>query len=469
MQSPSLSEALRLVQSGQNDAAIAVLQALSARAAPHEQAQVATLLGRLLVMANDIDGALDVLIPAWERARRVADPGPAALVGLGLVQALVAADRALHGLRVLVQARSYAELAGQQSFLAAAADLGNELLQRIPSSADAPTAESRAVRAHFRGLAHRATGNLPEMRTSLRAAWEAAADAEAHVRAEVGFDWVHRLVADGHPEWHTVRESARMAAALAGDSELAREFDSIAPPPEPDADDSGTLLERARRRVQAGDADEAMRLCEAQLADASASPGAQLAARCLLAEIRMSVGEPERAAAILAPAWVDAERSGNAQNTAMVGMLLGPVLVADGRTLPGLRVLMVVRHRCAADADVVQAVAEVAENFQRFLPAPETLADAERRALVRAALGLISHLRGDVAGALQHLAGAWEEVDEAGAVARAQVALDYSGTLRATGSDQWHAVHRAGRTAAMAAGDGTLVAMFDAVLPPAEA
>ncbi len=475
MATPSrLADALTYAQQGKNTEAQAVLVELLNTPGHREAPQAATLLGRLRLQNHDVDGALDALVPAWERARRGPDAAAAALVGLGLVQALVSADRALHGLRVLVQARRLAELAGNSPLLKACADLGNALLERIPSADDADGADSRATRRHLTGLAYRATGNLPEARESLRLAWNDSGTAHPAVRAEVGIDLVHRMQADGNTAWVPIRDAARQAAAQAEDADLVAQFDAIEAPPEaPDLPEDATELERARTAAQQGQTEAAMAACERVLADPEATPGEALAARLLLAELFLGADAADRAVAVLAPAWQAAEANPDMQQTAAVASLLGPALVADGRTLPGLRVLMVARHRAAEDADLVAHFQEIAASVRRHLPRPtadaHTTEQHERAALLHAAHGLLDWMDGEPNRARAEMSEAWVHAENAGPIARAQVALDYTGMLRAAGDAKWSAVHRVGRTCAMVVEDVGLIALFDAMSPPPEA
>lgn len=469
-----LARALTLAQSGAHAEAEAVLSTLCAEADHPEAPQAATLLGRLRLQHRDIDGALDVLVPAWERARRAADPAPAALVGLGLVQALIAADRALHGLRVLVVARRKAELSGNAPLVGAAADLGHALVERIPDPEDLADidatdhADAQATRRHLRSLAVRATGDLPTSRSLLQEAWLAAEHAAPSVRAEVGLDLVQRMAADGNTAWPGVRDAARAAAAEAGDVELVAQLDSLHTP-EPGAPTSDAPLDRARTLAQQGDAPAAIDLAEGILEDGAASHGDRLAARLLLAELHLGQHEADRAVAVLSPAWAQAEASADPTTITAIATTLGPALVADGRTLPGLRVLLVAHHRAAQDTDLQASLAEIATSLKPFIPSTDGEADPERRAMILAVKGLSALLMGQPGTAHTALGEAWEAAQAAGPVARAQVGLDYSGLLRAMRDNRWQGVHRAGRMAAMEAADGHLVALYDAVVKPAEA
>ena len=469
-----LAEALELAHKGENDCAQAVLQTVVDSPGHRDAPQAATLLGRLRLQLQDVDGALDVLVPAWERARRGPDAAATALVGLGLVQALVSADRALHGLRVLVQARRHAEVAGNPALLKASTDLGTALLERIPSPEDADTADSRATRRHLVAMAFRATGDLPRSRAELHTAWSDAEAAHPAVRAEVGIDLVHRMQADGHPGWPPIRSAARAAAAAAGDTELVTQLDAIeAPATPPDLPDDASDLEVARAAAEAGQVQPAIAACERVLANPDASRGEALSARLLLAQLYLGVDAADRAVSVLAPEWQAAEASSDAQHTAAVASMLGPALVADGRTLPGLRVLMVARHRAADDADLVASFGELATSLRRHLPRPgagATTPDAhERAALLYAAHGLLDWMDGEIDRARATMSQAWAHAAEAGPLAQAQVALDYTGMLRAAGSAKWEAVHRVGRASAMEVEDVGLISLFDAIQAPPEA
>lgn len=469
-----LADALHLAQKGDNDGAQNILAELLATPGHRDAPQAATLLGRLRLQMHDVDGALDVLVPAWERARRSPDAAAAALVGLGLVQALVSADRALHGLRVLVQARRLAELAGAPPLLRACADLGQALLERIPDADEAEEADSRATRRHLTSLAHRSTGDLPGARAGLQHAWKESEHAHPSVRAEVGIDLVHRMQADGNMGWIPVRDTARTAAATAGDVELVNQLDAIETPAAlPELPDDASELDRARAAVEVGQTDAAIACCERILANPDASVGEQLSARLLLAQLFLGADAADRAVAVLAPAWQTAEASADAQSTAAVASLLGPALVADGRTLPGLRVLMVARHRAAEDTDLVAHFQEIAASIRQHIPRPdvtaETPAQHERNALLGAAGALLDWMDGEPTKARAGMSEAWVHAEQAGPVARAQVALDYTGMLRAAGDAKWTAVHRLGRASAMEVEDIGLIALFDAISPPPEA
>ncbi len=466
----SLADALRFAHRGELDEAREVLTALLEVPGHPDAPQAATLLGRIHLQQKDVDGALDALVPAWERARRSADPAPAALVGLGLVQALVAADRALHGLRVLVQARSYSELAGNPGLLSACNDLGTALLERIPSPDDASTADSRATRTHLQALARRASGDLPGSRRDLQNAWTAAEAAAPIVLAEVGLDLVHRMMTDGNMAWPTVRTAARTAAASAQDPELVAQFDAIEMPESAPVDDDAGPLDRARALAERGSIDAAIDACEAVLADGNATPGDRLSARCLLAQVHLGADRADRAVAALAPAWARLESGQDPIGAAGVASLLGPALVADGRTLSGLRVLMVARHHARDDADTCGSLVAIGERLRPHLPDPPSSSeDPDRAALLHAARALIAWLGGHGDEARAGMGFAWAAAKTGSANARAQVALDYTGMLRASDDPRWMTVQREGRAAAMEVGDGNLVALFDAVTPIPEA
>mgnify|MGYP000008484421 FL=1 len=470
----SLATALQHAQRGDNARAQAILVELLEAPGHRDAPQAATLLGRLRLQAHDVDGALDALVPAWERARRGPDSAAAALVGLGLVQALVTADRALHGLRVLVQARRLAEVSGNPALLKASADLGQALLERMPSPADAETADSRTTRRHLMALAFRCVGDLPRSRAELHTAWSDAEAAHPAVRAEVGIDLVHRMQADGHPGWVPIRDAARKAAAQGGDTDLVQQFDAIeAPAAAPELPDDATDLDVARAAADAGQLQPAIAACERVLANPEASPGEALSARLLLAQLFLGADAADRAVAVLAPAWQAAEASNDAQHTAAVASLLGPALVADGRTLPGLRVLMVARHRASDDADLVASFRELGESIRRHVPRPEGDAHTpdrhERFALLYAAHGLLDWMDGEADRAKATMSQAWGHAAHAGPLAQAQVALDYTGMLRAAGDAKWEAVHKVGRASAMEVEDVGLMSLFDAIQPPPEA
>jgi len=471
MTTPStLADALRHAQRGELDSAQAVLTRLLEDTAHPDAPQAATLLGRIRLQDKDVDGALDALVPAWERARRSADPAPAALVGLGLVQALVAADRALHGLRVLVQARSYSELSGNPGLLRACNDLGNALLERIPAPDEACTADSRATRTHLQALARRASGDLPGSRRDLQNAWTVAESAAPIVLAEVGLDLVHRMMTDGNVAWPQVRDAARTAAARAQDPELVAQFDAIEVPETAPVDEGAGPLDRARALAEAGSVDAAIDACEVVLADVSATPGDTLAARCLLAQIHLGADRADRAVAALAPAWARLESGQDPIGAAAVASLLGPALVADGRTLSGLRVLMVARHHTRDDDETRDSLITIGERLRPHLPEPPSADhDPDKAALLHAARALIAWLGGHADEARAGMGFAWAAAKKGSPNARAQVALDYTGMLRASDDSRWMEVQRAGRAAAMDVGDGNLVALFDAVSPLPEA
>ena len=475
MASPNrLAEALELAQKGHNEQAQALLEGIVASPGHRDAPQAATLLGRLRLQLRDIDGALDALVPAWERARRGPDAAAAALVGLGLVQALVSADRALHGLRVLVQARRHAEVSGNPALMGAGADLGQALLERIPSPEEADSADSRATRRHLIALGFRAVGDLPRSRAELHSAWSDAESAHPAVRAEIGIDLIHRMQADGHPGWIPIRDVARKAAATAGDTELVAQLDAIEVPPEaPELPEGASDLELARAATESGQVQPAIAACERVLANPDAARGEHLSARLLLAQLYLGTDAADRAVAVLAPEWQEAEASPDPKHTAAVASMLGPALVADGRTLPGLRVLMVARHRAADDADLVASLKDLAGRIRRHVPRPgvESLGEGvqERAALLCAAHALLDWMDGEIDRARATMSQAWGYAAGAGPLAQAQVALDYSGMLRAAGDARWEAVHRVGRASAMEVEDVGLMALFDAIQAPPEA
>ncbi|HCH64385.1 MAG TPA: hypothetical protein DFR83_16385 [Deltaproteobacteria bacterium] len=344
----------------------------------------------------------------------------------------------------------------------------------MPSPDEAKDADSAVTRRHLASLAHRALGDLPQSRAGLQQAWMDSERAHAAVRAEVGIDLVHRMQADGNVGWVPVRDAARDAAATAGDTELVGQLDAIETPPTlPQLPDDASELERARAAVEVGQTDAAVACCERILADNTASAGEHLSARLLLAQLLLGTDAADRAVAVLAPAWQAAEASTDAQSTAAVASLLGPALVADGRTLPGLRVLMVARHRAAEDTDLLAHFQEIAASIRRHIPGPDPTAETPeqhaRNALVCAAGAMLDWMDGEPNKARAGMSEAWVHAEQAGPVARAQVALDYTGMLRAAGDAKWTAVHRLGRASAMEVEDIGLIALFDAISAPPEA
>jgi hypothetical protein len=134
---------------------------------------------------------------------------------------------------------------------------------------------------------------------------------------------------------------------------------------------------------------------------------------------------------------------------------------------------MVARHRAAEDADLVAHFQEIASSIRRHIPrpdqAPTTPAEHERNALLFAARALLDWMDGEANKARAGMSEAWVHAEQASPQARAQVALDYTGMLRAAGDGKWAAIHLLGRASAMEVEDVGLIALFDAMAPPPEA